>query len=248
MTLGSRVRVVCVLALPLGFAAGCRRRPPAPAQDAAAESGTPTPTPESVLEAIKEAEVAQAMALAGTEFPGWEVETPDWGRANPFAGCGRVGGDRLRGPAETASAVSPLFYPARQQQPGTSLQARVVLYPAAAQAKAALASAARALECRAKAIGAGKANTVGTVRYNPVAIEALGAPAAGDERYAARLRGQARGMDDVEESELYWDVLVMRRGRALLLVEAHALGTPFEASIVEQFVAQALAKVDAGNP
>jgi hypothetical protein len=243
----ARRRLLCALAA-LALSAGCRRKGAAPAPDASAEAGAPTATPATVLEALKEAELALAMAPSGTEFPEWEMEIPDWGGANPFAGCGRVGGDRNRGPAETASAASPQFYPARQEHPGTSLQARVVLYPGAAQAKTALASASRALECRAKAVGEGKANTVGHIRYVEVVLEALGAPAVGDERYAARLSGRARGMDEVEEAELYWDVLAVRRGRTLLVVEAHGLGAPLEAPVVERFVAQALAKIDAANP
>jgi hypothetical protein len=241
------------LAASLALTPGCRRKAEAPDAGAPGEgaaAATPTPTPEAVVEALKEAELAQAITLSGTEFPGWEIETPDWGRANPFAGCGRVGGDRHRGPAETAAGISPLFYPARQERPGSWLQARVVLYPGKAQATSVLEFVPRALECRARALGEGKANIVGAHRYGAAFVEPLAAPAQGDAGAGGRLRGRARGMDmdDPEETELYWDVVALTRSRVLIIIEAHGFGAPIETPLLGQFAARALAKVDAANP
>jgi len=250
-----RLRLSLALLLALGAipGPGCKKKaPPPPVRPArgAPKETVATPTPKAVLEARHEAELAQSLLVAARDVPAaWTSEPASAGRANPFAGCGRIGGDRQRGPAEVAAARSLEFHPAPQEQPLDTLAETVVLFGDAGEAATILKAAPRAFECRAQAVAGGKANVDGAVRFQavkllPSPLHALG----GSNQQAARFQGAGTTAYDSSETELTLDVAVVGEGRALVLIEALGVGAPPDARVVQQFATQAIEKVKAARP
>jgi len=240
-----------LLALAAIQAVGCKKKPPPPVRPTlgAPKETAATPTPKAVLEARHEAELAESLLVAARDVPAeWTSEPAAAGRANPFAGCGRVGGDRQRGPSEVAAARSLEFHPAPQEQPLDALVETVVLFGDAGEATTMLKAAPRAFECRAQAMAGGKANVDGALRFQAVKLVGSPLPAMGSHQQAARFQGSGTTAYDANEMELTLDVAVVGEGRALVLIEALGVGAPLDARVVQQFATQAIEKVKAARP
>ncbi|MEO8538144.1 MAG: hypothetical protein ABI577_00270 [bacterium] len=185
---------------------------------------TATPNP-------NDTEIARSMLLTISDFPtGW-AESTSADENSPL--------DKCQTETDTPNRASADF---AKGSGNTSISQTAAVFPLAEDAQKSIDGYRSRLDCAVKLINDGKLDNKDT-SYVDAKVGALSFPALGEQSTALRLTMTAKPKNTTGSIAIFFDVVLVRKGRTAFSLLATDVLSPFNSNDLEAFVRKAAQKL-----